>query len=502
MNATAYPATTGYGFPLPWPAVGRRVSPAIDLPRLCRDAVLILALLLTNAAGTPGAVVFFAILSIMVFRSPEAAFKAIAICYLGLMLNTAFVPKSLVWTPARLLIPYLAFIRFTADMTALRQSLFSNRSYVAFLFFSLTMAVCSIASGWCTHIALLKLTNFFVFVTMLFAAATVLRARRSDLGEWFVSMCLATTLLGIGSIVFRVSNNFRPTRTAAGQLIYLGFNGAFCHPNAHATYASLITTFLLIVWILSRYRRSWLTLPMIACWFMFMGWSGSRTSLIASIIASVLLAAYAAPIRNRLGWRIRPNVNRGTLVALGVAAVIAMFVWDVTSGGSIRKTIVSFLNKGTTADAALDTKQIVASRSRLVEFSWQNFQDSPVFGIGFGVAKTEWFKQTATLFTAPVEKGFLPTAILEEGGLLGAAAFLVFVCVMLWEFMRERNVAGLVMFITFLITNVGEVTIFAPGGGGAFGWTMVSAAMIFGDRCWAPPAHRPHPGPARPWEHA
>lgn len=462
-------------------------APAIDPGRLVVNAVLIAAVLMLNLLGTPGSILFFLILAVMVLYSPRAAFKSLAICYLGLMINQAFVPKSLVWTPGRLILPYLALIRFLSDLSALRYSLLKRPSYIALLVFVATMAVCSIASGWYPRIALLKLQNFLVFVTTVFAGTAVLRLRKADIGEWFMSLILAATLFGVGSVAFGVSRNFRATQTTPGILLPLsGFNGAFLHPNAHAIYASLFVAFLAIIWVLSRYRRPWLAVPIMGCWFVFIAWSASRTSFISSSVAILTLLAYARPFRGRQGWRIRPNLSRGTLAAIAGAAVIGAVVWNTATGGSLGRSLVAFINKGSSETGALDAAVIISSRKGLIDFSWSNFQESPVFGIGFGVAKTELFRSYATIFTAPAEKGFLPTAILEEGGVLGTAAFLIFIGTLLWELRRERNIAGLVAFVTFLCTNFGEVTIFAPGGGGAFGWIAVGAAMVLGDQCWRP----------------
>lgn len=472
-------------------AASRRTAP-LDAVRILRDAVLVMALMALNTAGTAGSIAFFVILAIMLLRSPEAAFKALAICYLALMINKAFVPKSLFWTPARLVLPYLALIRFSADLSTLRYSITRRSSYLCLVAFVATMAVCSIASGWYTHIALLKALNFLVYLTTIFAGTAVLRLRRSDIGEWFVSLILAATLFGIAAVLLRQGNNFRNIVLASGEVISnMGFNGAFLHPNSHATYATLFVAFLAIVWIISRYRRSWLTAPIIACWLVFMSWSGSRTSFIASIVAMLVLMAYARPMRNRLGWYLRPKIRRGTLIAVVVLAFVGTLIVDAGLGGSLRSTVVGFINKSQAGSelGGLDADKIVASRKALIEFSWLNFKENPIFGIGFGVAKTEEFRRTATLFTAPAEKGFLPTAILEEGGVLGTAAFIVFLIAFIGELMRDRNVAGLVAFATFLATNVGEVTIFAPGGGGAFGWITVGAAIVLGDRCWTPARH-------------
>ena len=129
-------------------------------------------------------------------------------------------------------------------------------------------------------------------------------------------------------------------------------------------------------------------------------------------------------------------------------------------------------------------------------FRSNNFLENPIHGIGFQVAKTAFFVQNATWFTAPMEKGFLPTAILEEGGVLGATAFVVFVMSLLVGWMRERNIPATIIFLGFLITNFGEVTIFSMGGSGAFGWMMVGAATMLGDNCWRPLGGRSAPARA------
>jgi hypothetical protein len=469
----------------------------LNVSRILRDAALIVALLLLNKGGTTGASVFFAVLVVMLFRSPKSAFQSLAICYLGLMINQFFVPKTLAWTPGRLILPFLAFIRFSADLVAMRTALIGRSWYLAFLLFIATMTVGSVISGWFTQIALLKLFNFWAVITAIMSGVLVLRTKRIDISEWFVSLVFAATAFGFGSLALGVSRNFRQITTSTGEnLQATGFNGAFLHPNLHATYATLFVTYLLLIWILGGYRKTWLAVPGIASWFLFMSWSGSRTSIIASFLGAMLLIAYARPALNRQGWVLRPNIKRGNLVALLAIAVAGVAAWDTATSGSIRKSVVQFINKGESGVGAegFDTTQIMASRKSLIELSWKNFQENSLFGIGFGVAKTEVFARTATLMTAPAEKGFLPTALLEEGGVMGAAAFVLFVLMFIRQMVLERNVAGLVTLVAFVATNLGEVTIFSPGGAGSFGWITVGAAMILGDHCWTPPAPWQRPG--------
>ena len=131
--------------------------PPLAVQRILRDAVVIFALLMLNKGGNVGAGIFFTIMAAMVLKSPKSAYQALAITWLGLMINQAFVPKSIVWTPARLALPLLAFVRFSFDLPRLGTTLFASTVYNFFLVFVIVMAVCSQISGWYTQIALLKL---------------------------------------------------------------------------------------------------------------------------------------------------------------------------------------------------------------------------------------------------------------------------------------------------------------------------------------------------------
>lgn len=467
-------------------AAGPGIRAPLDLQRLTRDAVLVMALLLLNKGGNVGAGVFFAILTVMVLRSPQAAFKALIICYVGLLLNTAFVPKSLVWTPARLALPLLAFVRFSLDLTRLGTTLLASPTYVAFLMYVLVMAACSSLSGWYTQIALMKLTNFWAVTSAILAGVAVLRRMRIDMTEWVIALIGATTLFGILSIMLGVDNNFRTLIPGEKSNVFVG---AFLHPNCHSIYGALFVTMLATTFLLGEYPRRRITLPMIAMWIVFMIWSKARASIAATIAGLVVLFILARPFRNRFGWRLRLNVRRAQVLAflLGVGVLLGLF--DIATRGGVSQSVIAFINKaGAESELQdLDTQQVLASRQGLMDLSMKNFRERPVTGLGFQVGTHETFIKNATLFSAPAEKGFLITAVLEEGGVVGASAFLIFLLTLYGELFASRNVAAIAMMTAFLTVNMAEVSIFSPGGSGAFGWMMVGAAMILGDHCWHKP---------------
>lgn len=466
--------------------------------RIARTATLLLGFMLLNKLGAAGTMAFFVILSLMVLRSPRAAFQAIALCGLALMINTAFVPKSTIWTLGRLVIPALAMVRFLIDLITMRVSGRGLVTYGALLVYILAMAVCSIMSGWYTQIALLKLLNFWICMTAIWIGTMVLRERRIDISEWFVSLIVATAVIGLLALVVGESANF----VRGDRLIDSMFVGAFVHPNIHGLFASLFFTFLSSVALFAPYRHRWILAPWIGVWLLFMAWSASRTAFVASALGLGVLAIYSRPFRSRSGRRLTNSVSRTVIITSAVISGIALVAIDLSTGGTISRRLVQFVNKNEQLDE-ITAATVLSSRQALINMSWSNFLENPVFGIGFQVAKTQEFIESATLFTAPAEKGFLPTAVLEEGGAIGTITFIIFLTILVTSMGRERNVSALAAIAALLGGNLTEVSLFSPGGAGLLGWTMVGAASILGDHCWVPDTRSSGAVPSRRiWQEA
>lgn len=475
------------------PRSASRTMPPLAIGRIAKEATLITLLLLLNIFGNVGAAIFFTILLVMSFTSSSAAFKALVIMWLGLMLNHGLVPKSLTWTPSRLILPYACLARFSFDMVSMRASLFTQPFYVIFLVYCLVMALCSFMSGWFTSIALIKLINFWAAFSSVFAGAFVLVRKRVDIGEWLVSMIVAATAIAFLAIASgRAYISF-------GHGSSNHFGGAFLHPNCHSSYASLFCIMLVAVYAFSPYRQRWLVLPLLAIWAVFIAWSKSRTAVVATGIGVLSMAPFVVSAVRPAGWIRRVNIRRSTLVAMAAVAGVTILVADIASGNRISTAVVAFVNKSGPLDdlgeVSLDMNSVIYSRVTRISDSMENFRENPVFGIGFQVAKTEWFARNATIFTAPVEKGFLPSAVLEEGGVLGAVAFLIFIVSLPMTFLVRGNIPAFGAFCSFIGSSMTEVSLFSPGGSGGFGWVMVAAAFVFGEMCWVKKqGHAPLPG--------
>jgi hypothetical protein len=449
-----------------------------SLERIAGSALFIVVLLLLNKAGPPGNVLFFAILLGMIAMKPETAFKAFTICFLGLVANQSIVLKTPIWTVARFLIPIACLIRFAAVPLPARQGLLQKPYAIALMAFIGVAGALSVLTGYCVEIALLKLLNFTIAAFAILLAVNVLQARRSDMAEWYVTLIFVTVLLGFATIALGISSNFRGSVAASRGL----FNGPFYHSNCLGPMVSLMVVYLVCVYVFGTYRNRWICGPLALGLLYFMYLSRSRTSAISMLVGVVFVVVLSFVLSRRGLIKLTMRVPRRAIIATLVLILAGGFIADMATGGGITREIVSFVNKGGRKEE-IDVEQMLSSRTDTIERLWYNFKESPLIGIGFEVAKSEWFRQNATLFNAPIEKGFLPMAVLEETGVIGAFFFVVFLLTFMGSLARALNVPGLAMFLTFLAVNCGEAMFFSLGGHGAFGWLLFVGGVLLGDQC-------------------
>ena len=445
--------------------------------RMGLSALLIIAFLLVNKAGTAGTVVFFVALLGMVVKSPEWALRAFTIAFLGLLANQAIVQKTPLWTFARFIIPAACLVRFALDLQVSRYRLLRDGYMKALTAFVAIAAVLSILTGYFVPVALLKLVNFTIASIAIFASAKVMQLRRTDMTEWYVTIILAVVLLGLASIPLGIGNNFRGVGTVTTY-----FNGPFYHSNCLGPMAALMIVYLACVIVFGAYRNKWVCLALAGSLGYFMYLTKSRTSFAATAIGIAVLVGLSFMLVRRGSIRLRMRVSRLTLVGGLAATCLGVVAADLATSGSLTRQVIGLANKGGKSEE-LDIAQVLSSRQDVIAFGWQNFLDSPLIGIGFEVSKTQFFIDNATLLYAPIEKGFLPVAVLEETGLIGGSFFLLFLLTYMRYLGKGLNVPGLAMFLTFLAVNCGESMFFALGGHGAFGWLLFTAGAQLGDHC-------------------
>ncbi len=450
----------------------------LSILRLAGTVLAIALLLSINKAGIAGNVVFFTILIGMVLKSPEMAIRAFSLCFLGLVMNQAIVLKTPLWTVARFLLPVLCLARFALDLNTMRQPFLRPRYLAALLAFVVVTAVLSILTQYFVHIALLKLTNFAIGSFALFAGVKVLQIRRSDMTEWFVAMVVTVAIIGLATIPLGIGYNFRGDAALARGL----FNGPFYHSNTLGPLSAMMAVLMACVVVYGPYRNRWICVLAALCMVFFMVLTRSRTSLGGLVVGLTAMIALSFLLQRRGLIRLPMRVSRTALLGLLFTAGSMATAVDLSTGGSLSQAFVEFALKGKQAET-VTVEDVLASRQFMIDIMWLNFQRSPLIGIGFEVSTSPYFVENATLFNAPIEKGFLPMAVLEETGIIGAFFFAVFLVALFGNMVLTLNVPGLSLILTFLTVNLGEAMFFSLAGHGAYGWLMMTAGMMLGQRC-------------------
>ncbi len=76
--------------------------------------------------------------------------------------------------------------------------------------------------------------------------------------------------------------------------------------------------------------------------------------------------------------------------------------------------------------------------------------------------------------SAPVEKGFLPAAILEEVGIVGTIFFIYLIFILTKLVVRSKNIHICCLYFSCLFINIGEAVFFSIGGIGIFFMLLIA----------------------------
>lgn len=263
-----------------------------------------------------------------------------------------------------------------------------------------------------------------------------------------VSMLVSLPFLGAPDIGYAVNGH--------------GFQGIFEQPQVFGL--AMATLAACLIGRLSQpVRYRWLDMLLLALCLGLLVMSEARTAGFA-----LVLAVLATPI---IFFAVKGN-SSSLLRSLAWMCTLSIVAWF-----SFSEQLSEFAFK---RDNAVDiTQTFEASRGVLMFPMIANILENPMSGIGFGVGSipSERYVNRDNILGlpsgAPVEKGVLPLAVIEE---LGAPGFFA-VALWLWLIFRRAYQAGfypLLMLSLVLLMNLGEATLFSTGGAGLFFLIMIA----------------------------
>jgi len=331
-------------------------------------------------------------------------------------------------------------------------------------FFVLIVAMLTAIGSGDPTISWFKLASFTVGATAAILAALGLREREVQL----LRLQLPTVVLAIALASLLTVPFARISQSTPGL-----FQGILNHSQTLGAFVAPLVTLLAGRFLFYRKEFRMADGAALALGGALIIASGTRTAALA-----VLLGLLGTMVLGATGSRQgRKEALKAAGLVLGIAGVVLV---AALSSGGVRDLFNGFVFKQTSEESVEEA--FMASRGKGIESHWRNFLKEPLIGNGFGVypggrllAKPEMFMGLP--ISAPVEKGFLPTAVLEEVGLIGAAAFLFMVAAMVRRAFRTGDRVWTGVLLTCLFLNLGEAMFFSMGGDGLLYWLWMGLAM-------------------------
>ena len=456
---------------------------AFTLKNIFLNGLLISVLFFLNKLSVPGSALCYGILFCMAIRSLEGAVKAMSISSIIIVANPHLVDINVVHTLLRFPLIAVAGARIFWEASRSRGGLFAGPHIKALLVFAAVTLLLAFINQYFFMVSFLKLGVFIYGAYAIMLATDMGRFSGSDLTGWFCSLVLfyvAGNLLAYGLGVGYV---IRETIYDTGANMTLGLSGMTNHPQAQGPLSAISFVYAFCVFLFTPYRARWVMGVVAPVLLVLCYMSAARTGLFAALIAVGLVVGLAFMMRSGR-TRVRMNISTAQIVSIGLLALVGLILVEAATGAAITQKVSDFALKSIRSGdgGTMSFYAVFESRMPLIESSWRVFVQRPWTGIGFGTSVDPLFVANATLFSAPTEKGFLPTALLEEVGIIGALPFAVFLIAFFVHYWKIRNIIALGMMACLLLLNLGEMMFFALGGMGLYSWSLIGAGIALGDR--------------------
>ncbi|MGN6449398.1 MAG: hypothetical protein ACTHLK_12555 [Brucella intermedia] len=432
---------------------------------------LIVALAMRFASG-PAANLSYVVIAAYALLGPTHAIRALALSWLFALLNPGIAPEASVASIGRYA------ILFAAAFSALIHSeLFSRNPRlhpftVATVFLGLSLIGHSVLFSAIVDVSVLKAVSWMLAMVTLISAW-------SGLSDWQKHEVSRQIFWGL-VVVLVVSLPVALLPAIGYRVNGTGFQGILNHPQAFGS-----TMALLGAWAASRLfgepKPGWWLVGLAGGCVMLVLMSEARTAGLA-MVGGVGLAVLLAPgFAGSSIMRMVPGLRSARIwvvlcMAIGGGLVMAPKIADMVD---------HYITKSGRAAGSDLSELYDRSRGKLIDTMLHNIARHPLTGIGFGIASEPALMEVdrdpvlGLPTGASIEKGVTPLMVLEETGIFGA----LLVTLWLLRLLRSAARSGLMPFavcMTVLLLNMGEATLFSPGGFGLLPMVLLGWAYAGG----------------------
>lgn len=353
--------------------------------------------------------------------------------------------------------------------------------FAGLIWYLVYMAVSSLF-GWNVVVSYLKLALFlFVFLAYFYAANMAAQHPRENLPAVRSVILSIAIFFIIGSVAvipfpsIGLMNAEMLSESSSGDFTSL-FMGMAAHSQCLGPIISALAVLIFADLIFGIREWNWIYIILLVCCPILIWKTSSRTAM-GTFISGLLFSSY---LFMKTRW-VGNHWKKKVMSVLWIGGIF--FVIAILFSGLMRERAVEFLQKGKSEggkSANVSIETIISSRKMLYDNAIKNFEKSPILGNGFQVSEemeTLKVRSFTSILSAPIEKGVWVSAILEEGGLIGFAIFCAVVWNILSKMIKYRGFITASVFLVFIVSNLGEFTIFSMSYVGGFMWALVFAAV-------------------------
>lgn len=408
----------------------------------------------------------YLIITFWCLQNVRKAIEGLSLAWLLTMLNPGIFSLSteagiLRWLPI-----------FASWLTILRLAFFHNKRVqvsktVTWLgIYATVMILVSLFSSQIVEVSVFKIISFFLGTSIILIAFELEKENKAYWNLWFIALFKSTLYLSIPFLFLGV-----------GYFINgVGFQGILDHPQTFGP----VVAFLLGWYIAVEYPRQntpiffWIT---VIIGIISVLASQSRTAILVPV-GGLFIAMIIALLKTGLkSIGLTKKRFIGVMIAVGMALIYFIINFNI-----VTDTVNDFLIKRGQDSFEQSFEE---SRGFLIEQSMNNFYENPYMGIGFGLSSEPSTMNISRdpLFGLPIgataEKGFLPSAILEETGIIGAILFIIVLASVFRSILSKEEIfAPLFIVIGAILLNVGEATLLSIGGNGLLLWLLIGYTRL------------------------
>ena len=357
---------------------------------------------------------------------------------------------------------------------------------LGYVFIYMVIALVSSFQGYFPLISYFKILNFSAFMMGIYVGTKNIDQNKEDI--FFVRagfLALAAILVwgSLATLPFPSIAYYTSVRTVIAQkgleaaedvLVETTGSGLFTGITTHSQFLgpclALFGGWLACDMLFVEQRLKLLHLLLLIPIPLMIAMTRARIGILTFCMLILLIFFFCLP-RINLPDRERHRVS--VLLLAFIFVFVAVAIVAEVQRGSISRLIRK------TSDISEDSRTLFEaftnSRKGKIAECLHDFNLNPLWGMGFQVVEEHrllYQQGHISLFSASIEKGILPLMILGETGIIGSAAFLIFLFMFFHDAAKKNYAATITLFSALLISNMAEATFFSPGGGGGVFWMI------------------------------